>query len=156
MNIETRKVLFEEELRIHEVNAYNALGFVCYGGTVEETDHGHKNETREATSIELEFWRRSVENTPKILRVRVPDDFDLSEITHIKDLSTFGVSSFIGTAHGNLVWLFGKCSNMNYAALFMKDEPNRTPGWNIVYSTWITFEEDDPRNVPIIPKETNE
>lgn len=60
-----------------EVNVYNDLGFLFNGSSVEETNHGWKNETRDATSIEEDFWRRCEETTPEIPIVQVPDDLNL-------------------------------------------------------------------------------
>jgi len=61
-----------------EVNVYHDLGFIYDGYTIEETDRGHKNETREATSIEAHMWARFETETPEIPRIQVSDDLDLA------------------------------------------------------------------------------
>lgn len=69
---------YEEQLRRQwEVNIYNDLGFLCDGYSITETNHGFKNETREATSIELDFWNRCAEETPSIPVAKVSNDIKL-------------------------------------------------------------------------------
>lgn len=71
---------FEAERRRQwEVNVYNHLGFLFNGYTVEETDRGYKSETRDATSIEEDFWYRSEAVTPEIPVIQVYDDIDLNK-----------------------------------------------------------------------------
>ncbi len=69
---------WEEQLqRQWEVNIFNNLGFLCNGYSVEETDRGWKGETREATSIEVDFWNRFEQTTPEIPVIQISDDVDL-------------------------------------------------------------------------------
>jgi len=75
---------YEQELRRQwEVNVYNDLGFICNGYQIEETDHGYKNEKREATDIEESLWRKFYHKTPKIPVVQMPDDIDLTLISEL-------------------------------------------------------------------------
>ena len=109
---------YEERVqRQWEVNAYNDLGFLCDGFQITETDHGWKNETREATDIEASLWEKFENRTPNIVKIQVPDEVDLyyhtpSEVPEC-------------TLNGNVFWLENK-----YAmCLYQK----RDYGINLVY-----------------------
>ena len=67
----------KELLRQWEINVYNNLGFICNGYTVEETNRGWKNETRDATDIEASLWEKFADVTPEIPAVQISDDIDL-------------------------------------------------------------------------------
>lgn len=76
-----KKTILSYEGRLQrqwEVNAYNDLGFLCNGYTIEETNHGWKNETREATDIEVSMWEKFENLTPNIERFSIPDEVDLT------------------------------------------------------------------------------
>jgi len=47
---------YEDKLeRAWEINAFHNLGFLIIDSLLEETDHGHKNETREPSSYEFAY-----------------------------------------------------------------------------------------------------
>jgi hypothetical protein len=99
------------------VNVYNNLGFLCNGYTIEETNHGWKNETRDATSIEVDFWERSERNTPEIPVIQVSDNIDLYD-----SLVNIPFKDFEDQAcDGRVIWLENKyekvlCSKTEYAS----------------------------------------
>jgi hypothetical protein len=62
--------------RMWEVNYYNNLGYICDGYTVTETNRGHKNETREATSIEVCLFERFLDDTPEFPVIEVEKDIN--------------------------------------------------------------------------------
>lgn len=112
---------YEERLRRQwEVNVYNNLGFVCNGYSIEETDRGYKNETRDGTDIEIDLWNRFEESTPTIPVLNIPNDVELEDFEIYIDESI--------ALSGKYIWL----SNKNYLALYEKD----LSGWRRRYQDY--------------------
>lgn len=105
-----------------EVNVFHNLGFLFDGFSIEETNHGWKNETREATSIEEDFWRRCEGTTPEIPTVQVSDEIDLYDSS-----SSIPFENFEDKALDNkIMWL----ENKYELALCSRDYYNT---WSVVY-----------------------
>ena len=99
---------YEERLRRQwEVNVYNNLGFLCNGYSIEETDRGHKNETRDGTDIEIDLWNRFEESTPGIPVLDIPDDVALEDCKDYIDVDI----------DNRCLWL----RNKSFWVLFEKD-----------------------------------
>ena len=94
--------IFPEEKRQWEINAYNDLGFLMSKGSdsLYETGRGWKNERREATSIESNFWSRFASKTPEIIPIiQVDDSIELD----CGSFESFGVET-----EEKCVWLENK------------------------------------------------
>lgn len=117
---------YEEQLRRQwEVNVYNNLGFLCNGYTIEETNHGWKNETRDATSIEVDFWERSKRDTPEIPVIQVSDNIDLYDSLVKIPFEDFEDQS----CDGRVMWLENKYEKV----LCSKTEYSGYPSWGVQY-----------------------
>lgn len=98
---------YEEQLmRQWEVNVYNDLGFICNEFTLEETNRGWKNETREATDVETWVWEKFLNTTPEIPVVQISDDIDLWSVSMV-DLP-FEKEYDKQSCDGKAIWLENK------------------------------------------------
>jgi hypothetical protein len=121
---------YQEELRRQwEINIYHNLGFLCNGYTIEETNHGWKNETRDATSIEVDFWNRSADSTPEIPVLQISDSIDLYD-------SDIPFEIFEDKAiEGRILWLENKYEK----ALCAKSTYSNYSSWGVCYKEFKEF-----------------
>ena len=121
---------YEEKLRRQwEVNIYNNLGFICNGYSIEETDHGYKNETRDGTDIEIDLWNRFEESTPAIPVLTISDDVELEDFQKYVEAEWKAVNGLDVGLNGKCIWL----RNKNYLVLFEKIDC----GWTKRYQEFL-------------------
>lgn len=117
---------YQEELcRQWEINVYHNLGFLCNGYTLEETNHGYENETREASSIEIDFWNRSAVSTPEIPCIKIPDDVDLHGCSSDIPFETFEDQAL----EKRIIWLENKYDKV----LCAKSMYSNYSSWRVYY-----------------------
>lgn len=117
---------FDEDFRRQwEINIYHNLGFLCDGYNIQETDHGFKNETREVTSIELDFWNRCAKTTPIFPKIKIQDSINLFGLLDKIPFEDFEKNSL----NAKFMWL----ENNYEIALCYKDLAGL---WKIAYTDY--------------------
>lgn len=116
-----------ERMRRIEVDKFNNLGFEIDGDNLTETNHGWKNESREASSYEKNYWERMESSTPKFQHITLSSEECSADSFWDWDYKSYLNSSDI---KDEAVWLL--TSSILKRAAFFKKEDNE---WEMLESS---------------------